>query len=260
MARILLAQLDALRPDLVLNQDLPALSGSLLGEVRARTTALAGQHAAIPLPASGLDPYDLLVSSFPPTVDELRRRGHRAELSRLGFDPAVLDALGDAPLLRHGLTFVGSLAPIHSSRRSFLEELAQLVPDLRVWTPEPLPRSSSLRGRRAGAVWGREMFEVLRASRATLNHHGDVAPFANNMRLYEATGVGTVLLTDAKQNLTEIFDPGAEVLTFGSAAECAAVYAGLDDTTREAVATAGQRRTLRDHTYRARVEELLALL
>ena len=39
---------------------------------------------------------------------------------------------------------------------------------------------------------------------------------ATNMRLYEATGVGTLLITDAKRNLPDLFEPDEEVVTYSS--------------------------------------------
>ena len=59
------------------------------------------------------------------------------------------------------------------------------------------------------------MYRVLARSKIALNRHIDVAEdHANNMRLYEATGVGTFLITDAKRNLSELFEPGEEVVTY----------------------------------------------
>jgi hypothetical protein len=42
------------------------------------------------------------------------------------------------------------------------------------------------------------MYRVLECSKIVINHHGDVAPWANNLRLFEATGTGALLLTDWK--------------------------------------------------------------
>ena len=39
------------------------------------------------------------------------------------------------------------------------------------------------------------------------------------MRLYEATGVGTLLVTDYKDNLHEMFIPGKEVVVYRDADE-----------------------------------------
>jgi spore maturation protein CgeB len=108
-----------------------------------------------------------------------------------------------------------------------------------------------------------EMFRVLYESRVALNRHIGVAEqYANNMRLYEATGVGTLLLTDEKTNLPELFVPGREVATYRDEDELVERvnhYLSHDDE-RRAVAAAGQARTLAEHTYRHRMEELLAIL
>jgi len=106
------------------------------------------------------------------------------------------------------------------------------------------------------------MYHVLNCSRITLNHHGDVLPYANNMRLFEATGVGTLLLTDWKENLGEMFAPGKEVVTYRTPEECAELirYYLAHDAERQAIARAGQARTLREHTYEQRTKELIALV
>jgi spore maturation protein CgeB len=106
------------------------------------------------------------------------------------------------------------------------------------------------------------MFQVLKNSLLTLNHHGNIPPFANNMRLFEATGVGTLLITDWKENLHEMFEPGKEVVAYRSAEECAELirYYLEHEGERSAIAHAGQQRTLREHTYYQRVQELVDII
>jgi spore maturation protein CgeB len=106
------------------------------------------------------------------------------------------------------------------------------------------------------------MFQLLRNSRITLNHHGDIGPYANNMRLYEATGVGTLLITDWKANLQEMFEPGKEVVAYRTPDECAELiqYYLEHDEERKAIARAGQERTLREHTYYQRLQELVDIV
>ncbi len=261
LTRILLAQIESFRPDVVLNQDVFLVGALTLDDIKSRGIKVVGQHAATPLPATvPLVGYDLLVSSFLPTVDAFRALGLAAEFSRLAFDPKVLEQLpavtGD---VRWPVTFVGSLQSIHSSRLVFLEELAVRVPSLLIWTPDAsrLGRRSPLRERVQGSAAGLEMYAILRSSFATVNHHGDVAPYANNMRLYEATGVGTLLVTDLKDNLSELLTPGAEVLTYSSADDCAEIIGAVGRAERDRIASAGQRRTLSDHTYLDRAQELV---
>jgi spore maturation protein CgeB len=106
----------------------------------------------------------------------------------------------------------------------------------------------------AGA-FGLDMYSALRNSNVTLNNHIDMAGNqACNMRLFEATGVGTCLLTDAKSNLADLFDPDHEVVAYSSPEEAAekALYLLEHDRVRREIAEAGQRRTLRDHSFRDR--------
>ena len=255
-AHVLSAQIDAYQPDVIYNQDLnwmaPAELRRLVG-----SRLLVGQHAAPPLAFDDYSPYDLVFSSWPPTRERMRADGVRCEPLRLGFDPRVLAAVG-APPRDLPLTFVGSLGSLHGLRVRFLEELCVALPQLSVWAPDAnrLERGSPLRARCQGAAFGIDMYRILARSQVTLNHHGFAEPHANNMRLYEATGVGALLLTDAKPDLGELFLPGQEVLTYTTVRECAEVVTGLGEDDRVRIAAAGQRRTLADHTWSQRVDTI----
>jgi spore maturation protein CgeB len=112
-------------------------------------------------------------------------------------------------------------------------------------------------------VFGLEMFQRLHGSRVVFNNHIDISPVsASNMRLFETTGVGACLLTDWKKNLPELFEPDKEVLTYRTAEECVEKVRYLleNEETRRSIAEAGQRRTLREHTFEnraARIDEII---
>jgi spore maturation protein CgeB len=106
------------------------------------------------------------------------------------------------------------------------------------------------------------MYEVLRHSRIAINNHLDlVGRWANNMRLYEATGMGAMLLTDAKENLAEIFQPGSEVATYTDIADCIVQIRRYlsDEPARAAIAAAGQRKAIEVQNYAGRTAEIAAL-
>jgi spore maturation protein CgeB len=262
--RTLTAQVDHDRPDVFLNQAMDGIESRWVHKMRPWVRLIVGQHAATSLPDDGdYKGYDLVISSFPPTVEFFQRKGIPAVLHRLGFDPEVLPPQGNSPRT-YPVTFVGSLFTIHKSRIEWLEQLCALVPELQIWGPgvELLDASSPLRRRHMGVVWGSEMYEVLLRSQITLNHHGDVAPYANNCRLFEATGAGAMLLTDWKANLQDLFDVGREVAAYRTAEECAEMirhYLAHEEA-RHSMARAGQARTLRDHTYRIRMQELIDIV
>lgn len=121
------------------------------------------------------------------------------------------------------------------------------------------PLNPALKGFLRPAVFGLDMYQVLRDSRAVLNIHADSSPrFASNMRLFETTGVGTCLVTDWKENLHELFEPDREVVVYKSVDECVEKVTWLLDhpQEREKIAAAGQRRTLEEHTFARRAVRL----
>jgi len=261
---VLVEQVRAMRPHVVLNQAMDGLPPAAMREVRPLVPVLAGQMASPPLDEA-LDwrVYDLCVSSFPWRVEWFRRMGVRGELNRLAFDArvlAVLPTVGrDLPL-----TFVGSFFDMHRSRTRLLEQIAERFPQLAVWGPRPRDgfADSPLASCYQGEAWGLEMLTILRRSQVTINHHGDVPPFANNFRLYEATGTGAALVTDWKCNLHEMFTPDEEVAAYRDDQECLAMidrYLG-DAPARAALAAAGQRRTLAEHTFLHRMTEFVAMV
>lgn len=138
-----------------------------------------------------------------------------------------------------------------SALRSF-----PIVGEAAHWISRPvLPINKKLQPFLKPAVFGLDMFQILRDSKITLNIHANSSPFyASNMRLFETTGVGTCLITDWKANLHELFEPDKEVVIYKSADECVEKVKWLFEHSkkREEIALAGQTRTLKNHTYSQR--------
>lgn len=264
---ILVAQARDFEPDVVYVQNLHHPSDRALAELRSVSRLVAGQIASEPPPVERLRSFDLLLTSFPHYVERFRTLGVDAEYFRIGFDQRVLARLEaeQAPVEEHGAVFVGALNRTqHRQANALLARAARRAP-IEFWGygARGWPPWSPVRRRYHGEAWGIEMFRVLRAARIVLNRHIRVAEDnANNMRLYEATGVGSLLLTDEKKNLPELFEPGAEVVTYADEDELVErVLHYLDhENERRAIARAGQERTLREHGYDVRMRELAAIL
>jgi spore maturation protein CgeB len=173
-----------------------------------------------------------------PTVQERRRlRAQRLAYDgvraagRIGIPQSVLNA---APLIRRAARI-------------------RTRPALSEYVDERIAR------RARPPLFGLRMFQQLHQSKVALNTHIDISSAsASNMRLFEATGVGSCLLTDWRANLQELFQPDQEVITYRRAEECVEKVAYLlaHDDERRAVASAGQRRTLRDHTFAQRAAQI----
>lgn len=259
---ILASQIKAFKPDIVLNQSMDGIGSRFLRGMRPFTKLLVGRTAT-PFPENeDFSGYDLVLSALPSYVDHFRSKGMAAEFQPFAFEPRVLTTLKGSDQ-NIPVSFVGSVFLHHIARVQLLEHLCARQP-VKIWGGEKgLPGDSAIRRSHMGQAWGREMYEVLRRSKITLNQHGEIAgPYAANMRLFEATGVGAMLLTDWKSNLKDLFEPAKEVVAYRTHEECMELISYyLDhDVEREFIARAGQQRTLRDHTYYQRMTELVEII
>ena len=262
LADILLIQVKDYKPDVILNQSVSEVGSDLLIQMKPYTKLFVGQIAS-PLPeGEDYHAYDLMISSLPNLVDHYRKLGIPAELNRLGFDRRVLDAV-KVSTRDIDVSFVGSLSPAHPSRARLVEWLAGQT-KLDIWGNglDKFPASSPVHRHYHGEAWGTDMFTALARSKITVNNHIGIAEnFANNMRLYEATGMGCLLLSDLKSNITDMFEPGREILCYSSPEECLDLirYYSKNASERERIAEAGQRRTLTEHSYLNRTAESVKL-
>ena len=160
---------------------------------------------------------------------------------------------------RNKLSFRGAARSLIAAPERFIKKLASI----RQNSPPETEIDERLVSGAHAPVFGLEMFQKLRSSRVVFNQHIDISPVsASNMRLFETTGVGACLMTDWKQNLSELFAPDEEVLTYRTAEECAekVQYILEHETERRQIAEAGQRRTLREHNFEnraARIDEII---
>lgn len=280
---VLEAQVRAIGPDAVLVFEYNPVGDACLWRIKPHTRLLVGQIASDLPPHRTFEAYDLMVSSWPPIVEHFQRQGGRGRYLPLAFDERMLARVAPGPK-RYDVTFVGGMAECHHERTALLEHIcARRRVDVWGYGIERLAADSPIRRHYHGTCWGLEMFQVLRDSRITLNVHGRIdvpenplfktsslrldsaaapRPHANNMRLYEATGMGTCLLTDHRAGLEDLFELGNEVVSFRSPEDCTAAIESLlsNPARRDEIAQAGQARTLAQHTYTGRMRALAALL
>jgi spore maturation protein CgeB len=262
---VLLAQAEAFAPDVCYIQNLDELSARTLHRL-GREAMLVGQLSTEPPKRRRLRGFDLLVTPMPFWVDRFRRQGIACEYMPLAFDTRAPEHLGpghDEP--SWDAVFVGSLKRFRrwSSNRVLGRAAARVRIDFWGYGAEQWSRSSPVRRHYHGNAWGLDMLRVLRDSRVAVNRHGDVSgDYASNMRLFEATGMGTLLITEAKRNLAELFVPGQEVVTYANEDELVdriQHYLANEDE-RAAIAAAGRARTFEDHSYARRMGELAAII
>jgi spore maturation protein CgeB len=216
---------------------------------------------------------DLVITSLPTLVQEFKNMGLKSELLNAAFDEYILKKL--MPEKDNiEVSFIGGLSAAHNKRVAELQKFAKKVPT-KIWGygignledkrnrvvrkilgPTPIIKNYK------GECWGQDMYNKLAASKITFNSHIELAgSYAVNMRMFEATGCGTLLLTDGKNSKLKFFEDKKHVLFYESIDEAIelANYYLQNEKERKAIAKAGQDFTLSNYNYRTTTQKLISI-
>ena len=86
--------------------------------------------------------------------------------------------------------------------------------------------------------------------------------YANNLTLYESTGCGTLLISDRRKNLSDLFIEDKEIVTYSTGTELSEKinFYLKNDTLRQKIALAGQKKTLTEHSYQVRMKQFIHII
>ena len=103
-------------------------------------------------------------------------------------------------------------------------------------------------------------FELLASAIVIFNAHRDEPADYSNIRIFEATGVGSCLITDKPDKVKQYFEPDEEILTYGCVEECVEKvrYVLDNENVRREIATKGQLRTMKEYTIMHHCEKIHA--
>jgi spore maturation protein CgeB len=204
--------------------------------------------------------FPAVASYSPLDVAALRGAGVAAHHVPLPFDPAR----AGTPVPSSEVVFIGARYP--NRERLLLDLVERGVPVRafgRDWSTRAVDRLRTWSWARPAVPSGVEVSRsraggLMAGALGALNVHGDQDGFT--MRTFEAAGVGALELVD-RDDVGEHYEPGVEVLPFGSADEAAELVdrARTDRAWAAGVAAAGRARTLAEHTFAHRTVTLAAL-
>lgn len=196
--------------------------------------------------------------------DERRRILHKV----CGIAPVHMYTAPEQPLLESisrtaklvGARTIANMASIipkwiNLNRLSVIEQAAN-------WPSFPTIIRKSIRPLvRLDPVFGLEMYRALGESLIVLNSHVGMTKYAANLRLFEATGMGTCLVTDDKQGLSDLFNDD-EIVIYKTAEEAADKIRMLltNPSLAIEIGRRAQARVMRDHSSRRRMEEVVKSL
>lgn len=260
---IVQAQIESYQPDVIYFQDIEFVSPHFLRSLRRQKKIIVAQKASPVRRIACFREADIVFTSFPHFVPWFQARGVKAFYLPLAFGERILTVVPRQEK-KYNCTFIGGFSRHHRHGIKLLAEVAEQVDiDLLGYGKNFLPHNSNAYQRHHGEVWGKDMYRIMMQSRLTINRHIDVAEeYANNMRLFEATGSGALLITDVKKNLSELFEIGKEIIAYTDKEDLIQKikYYTAHPDEAEQIAAAGQRRTLRDHNFTVRMKEIVEMI
>lgn len=262
-------RIEAFRPDVLYLANPVRFDGSFLTSLAHRPRLVLGWKAADVPWNWNLRGYDIMLSGLPKLLSFAESQGARhGILFKPGMPAWLADAVG-TPGKTTDVCFAGSASPgQHAARFAMLDFLAQAAKkhgfslalhlncDASVATPAMRPYLRR-------PVFGLDMQKVLARSRIVFDDrasHGIIMPDGNknfdlggddtiNMRLFEAAGSGSFVLTRDLAGVRKYFKPGREIDVWKDLAELERkiLYWLAHDEERENMALAAKTRCLDEH-------------
>lgn len=260
LEEIALAQIEAFASDVVFCQDLSYFRTETLRQLGDRYL-LAGQCSCAMPDRNKVKQFAVLFTSFPHYVEAFEKLGVRGVYLPLAFDPIVLERTEPQERI-HDCVFVGGIGPQWEAGTGVLHRVAEAIPSFKWWGygAGSLHTNTALAKAFQGPAWGLDMYRILRQSKIVINRHGEASHgYSNNLRMFEATGCGALLLTEASPNIGDFFTNADTYRSADEAVERVQYWLSREPF-RAAVASDLQGKTLHAHTYAHRMPVVVEAL
>lgn len=279
---ILMEQIRFYRPEIIYLQNLEPIPFWLLQrskEIFPFVRKIVAFKGNLPNRIHELKGLDHVFAGHPGIFRDCQKHKISCELFYHCFDAKVLPLLANWELVNevttHPFTFIGysgfgGYGDCHNQRFKILKKLLSET-EISIWTSEGsnIPNSNlafdskplfvEYPQRCRKGIFGLPLFSIIKNSDIVFNKHAEICNGTiGNMRLFETTGVGSCLLTDTGSNMGDLFVADEEVVTYGSYEELIEKlrYLTNNESARKAIAKAGQKRTLKDHSLKIRCEQI----
>jgi spore maturation protein CgeB len=274
----LTSAVERFKPDMLLIIKDYGMRPEWLYEIKRKSVLLV-QWYIDPVIPEWLPPFvklsDFFFTMSEGLIEEFRRLGGEQVfwLSQ-GFEPSFYNiektTEKDVKFYGTDITFVGNLGSLsqYLPRRKYIQRILDEGFRFKWWGTH-LPRKISTIplilgrfGRSYGGkfIWGREYAKVARLSKVFLAF--DSMPRIRksmSARMYTAVGCGAFYMCQHVDGIEEVLEPGKEIVTFRSEEEMVDMirFYLRNDGLRARISEAGQRRVLKEHTYEARIRNML---
>lgn len=267
LAQILEMQILQIKPDVIYLSDVFSFDFGILDQLNPKPL-IVGWHATVVDDRIPWHKVDLLLSG----IDTIRQRaselGAQAVKNYMPAAPAYSTAWFNVETPNCNVVFSGSFSgSIHTARIDEFKTLSRSLDTqaLHIFTSSPFSVSSDESITFHPPVFGRDVLDLYSRSKIVLDSRGDFGleelnerRETSNMRIFEATRAGSLLITEDCSNLTQYFNVGQEIEVSRSTEELidkVRYYLSPQNTeSRERMAAAGYARVMSEHLIEHRAQ------
>lgn len=272
LSDILLNQINTIQPDVLFISDIPGFEFSLIPQFKRRPLIVAWLATVInhQLPWHEID---VILSGITDVRNKIVQLGAKSSEKFMSAAPYYFQA-NHTNTTSNNIAFAGSFIPgIHDDRARQVDRLSHFINDLNidVYTANLFPLSEGSRVNFYPPVYGNDLVRTYSNYPMVLDARGNfdlgkekkLAETAN-MRIFEATRAGSLLITENSPNLAEYFEINKEIITyndFDELKEKINYYGNKKHAdSRILIASKGRERTIKDHSIESRAQWLEKIL
>jgi len=294
---IVFEQIKQFRPDIVWLPGLFDYFGDFIRMIKPYCKKVVLWHNAPTPEKINLDGIDTLITTVPNIFPNSQKYFEKTIITTAGFSRTIPEKVGTVEK-KFDLTFIGGFSIDHLDRLECLSFLLKNQVNLKVFGYVRIPPNPSkyrkllnsvrllvnnfdfkgalklfyphrfnsyykkiglIKKNHYGENFGLDMYRLLAQSRVTLNYHIDCAgPYSGNIRMFEATGMGTCLITNESPHNSELFKLGKEIMTFKNKEDLLYKLKNTNFKSSEIakISEAGQKRTLQSHSIEKMFESI----
>jgi glycosyltransferase involved in cell wall biosynthesis len=292
---IIESQIKFYQPDILFAHDYWHITNDFLKRIKKEVSSIKlvmGWDGLLYNDINFYKEWDLILSPSQECANYYQNNGKLGYYFTFGFEKTILDKIQVNETKKYNTSFVGSVIlekNYHLNRFNLLGYVSGKIDldlwassffqknQIHQWQPYRYPQRQRLKQGKwkewlyiwrlsrinKGELFGKDMYQALSDSKITINNHIDLAGNnAVNIRLYEATGIGSCLVTDWKDNIVNIFKPDEEIIVYKSPQECVdkIKYLLKNEKERKKIAQAGQKKTLENYSFEKRIKDFVTFL
>jgi hypothetical protein len=263
--QILFYQLETLKPDVIYLSDIPCFNFKILDFLTKKPMVIAWHATSLP-ETINWSAIDLLLSGVGSIRSKAMELGVKASEEFMSGAPNFQQNIKSNFLKYGDVCFSGSfINNLHNERAQLFNEAAHNVEGYQfdIYSSNIFNENPSKNLNFLPPVFARDVIDVYSNYKITLDARANFglndlsySSETSNMRIFEATKSGSLLLTQASRNLNKYFEIDKEIVTYESKED---LFDKLEfylcparDSLRQSIAEKGYLKTINNHSIEKR--------